>query len=300
MNMGNLTIPITLVTFVVTFYTQNVWAKYWTAYTLTQHIRGSIFDFTILCSTFLNNKDPVAVWELTRLINLMHYCFYTHVADEDAAQTDFENGKAMHIPIEFEPPSPNASRFLATPEEVSKLDQVSASVRYLIVMKWIMAKIVSEFDSFEGEATLKAFHLEKLQLKLMAFREDIGKVLTQISKPVPLPYLHLVVVITFISTTVYAYAAALLKSNVAFVPLMAYTMGVNGVIEVSRLLAMPFGTDEVDLPAFLYWKSCFTKTFEVLQGHSAVEKECASAANPLGQPAPDENSPLLANAVGQL
>ena len=69
MNIANLTIPITLVTFVVTFYTQNVWNKYWQAYTLTQHICGSIQDFTVLNSTFLARHDPATTWELTRYLS---------------------------------------------------------------------------------------------------------------------------------------------------------------------------------------------------------------------------------------
>ena len=54
----------------------------------------------------------------------------------------------------------------------------------------------------------------------------------------------------------------------------------------------------MDLPAFVYWKSCFDKSFEVLMEERNLD---TTNREPLstGQQAPlDEMSPLLPNRAG--
>merc|ERR1712093_691505 len=51
---------------------------------------------------------------------------------------------------------------------------------------------------------------------------------------------------------------------------MAYTFGVSGVLEVSRVMAIPFGHDDVDLPARKFWERVFKRSFEVLQERCAT------------------------------
>jgi len=251
----------------VTFFAQNAWTKYWTSYSLTQHLGGNLNDFVVYTSIYFSEKDDTAVWEMTRLMQLMHHRFYCFIADEDAHSQDFHISLCSKVDLP-NPPLGNQKE-LATKEEVEKLQRVPTGVQHLIVMKQIMRVMHAAFDGLD-EYPHKPFQRQRLEEILHQIRGDMGLITTQISKPIPLQYFHLVVLIVLICTTVYAYAAALLPSEMSWIPLMAYTFGVSGVLEVSRVMAIPFGHDDVDLPAKKFWERAFNRSFQVLQERSAT------------------------------
>lgn len=254
------------------FFTQNAWNKYWTCYELTQHLRGGILDFVIYNASYVGNGQVTPQsWELTRLISLMHHRFYCHVADEDDSQNDFTLETAQNFKLPFKPPKGNEQEYLCTQEEAAALAQVSLVNQYLVVEKWIMLacrKAVYAKDEYQS----RPFHLERLEMKLQACREDMGKVITQVAKPIPLHYFHLVLFSVFITSTIYAYGAALLDGTLSWIPLLGYTWGVCGVLQVSKSLMLPFGEDDVDLPAKMYFELAVTNSFEVLMERDAEEK----------------------------
>lgn len=266
LNIGSLTICVTFVSFMVTFFAQNAWEKYWSSYALTQHLGGNINDFTVYSSVYLSGKDDTSVWEMTRLMQLMHHRFYCFIADEDEHSRDFHVSLCTKIDLP-NPPLGNQKE-LATQEEVERLQRVPTGVQHLVLMKDIIRVMNTAFDDLD-EYAHKPFQRQRLEEILHQIRMDMGLIATKISKPIPLQYFHLVVLIVLICTTVYAYAAALLPSEMSWIPLMAYTFGVSGVLEVSRVMAIPFGHDDVDLPAMKFWERAFNRSFQVLQERTA-------------------------------
>jgi len=277
LNITSLAIPVTFVSFLVTFFTQNAWNKYWTCYELTQHLRGQIHDFVVYNASYVGvGQVTHESWELTRLMALMHHRFYKHVADEDVSQDDFSLEAAQNVKLPFKPPKGSEHEYLCTPEEAAALAQVSSGTQYLVVEKWIMLACRKALYAKE-EYQSRPFHLERLEMKLQVCREDMGRVITQVSKPIPLQYFHLVLFTVFITTTIYAYGAALLDGTLSWIPLLGYTWGVCGVLEVSRSLMLPFGMDDVDLPAKIYFDQALISSFEVLMERGAEVEPSTTA-----------------------
>jgi len=270
MNISSLTVCVTFVSFMVTFYSQNTWQKYWSSYSVTQHLGGNINDFVVYADSYLGGKNDVALWELIRLINLMHHRFYAFIADENDSPEDrqFFLNDCLTIKLRGNPPGSKST--LCTEDELARLKRLERGTEYLVTMKWVVKAARQAIDTLP-EHPSKPFQIQRLEEIMHQIRLDMGAVISQISRPMPLPYFHLVVFTVFICTTVYSYAAALLPSALSWIPMMAYTVGITGILEVTRVMSRPFGRDEVDLPALKFWRKAFDRSMEVLTEHDGSE-----------------------------
>lgn len=286
-------IPAALVSFIVTFYNQNAWQKYWTCYTLTQHLRGQIFDFTLYLGTYFERapaegggaspdtlEEPAVFggihgvtpleleqtkWELNRLIHLVHHRFYAQLKEDGTHKTMFEIGdcikeEEIHVPEANGSRPKGAVTTLATKQEKAILEKLPLGTQHLVCIKWCMDKCNVACD----KRYITRRHLERLELKLESIREDMGKVSTQVSQPLPLAYYYSVVFLTIATFTGYAYGAAQNDIRISWLPLVIYTLGLTGILEVSRQLSMPFGSDDVDLKPKEYFDSAMQRSYELM------------------------------------
>jgi len=291
LNVTSISMPMTLISFFVAFHAQSVWKKYHETLMAIHRITGLVYDVTTEISSYLSTKE-LESWELTRLVSLMYFCFYSYVADEDDEQLDFAIEEALEMRLPFEPPKGGAA-FLCTADEFSKLSRVHVAMRHIVVRKWIMSLSKRTFATLP-EYKNQVLHLDNIECRLQVFREACGGVIAETSRPIPMHYVHLVVFSVWVCTTMYAYAqASTMDSRFSWIPLLSYTIGIAGILEVCRCLSMPFGKDEgLDLPAAFYFQQSLKHAFEIL-----MEEGATDVATSYGQPgqSADESTALLSD-----
>lgn len=272
LNIHNVSIPMTLLSFLVAFHAQTAWGIYHTNYIAVHTIGQLVNDIAIHASSILSEECSHGAWEIVRLSNLMSYCFFSYVADEDHDQNDFELEAAQDIELPFRPPRGGFTH-LAKPSEIERLGRVSRVARHMLVKKWAMTA------AKRGMATVPAYtnqalHLDKIESGLQLLKAAMAKIISELSKPFPLHYFHLVVFIVFCTTTMYAYASASLEGSLSWIPLVFYTAGTSGILEVCRCLSLPFGDDDgLDLPAVYHFETSMKHCFEVLVEESSDEPQ---------------------------
>jgi len=293
--LASLAIPTTLVSFFATFYNQNSFSKYWNSYTLSQHMKGTLHDVIIAATTYFRGVEDVRLMEVTRLINLLHHRFYGFMqenGDDSIEAHEFRLAECATIEVPCNVPK-GCSPTLITSGEMATLASMPTGLQYMVIIQWVFKECnkASRESGPKGAVDLTSFHLQMLESKILGVREDMGKVVTQVAKPMPLQYYWAILFFSTIVFVGYAYGAALNDISISWLPLMVYTLGIVGMLEISRNLAMPFGRDDVDLPCKRYWWAAYQSTYGIALGRSVHIQH--TAGKQLVAKVDDEAQPLL-------
>jgi len=276
LELASLAIPTTLVSFFVAFYNQNSFNKYWTAYTVSMHLKGYFNDLVIDATTYFKGVDDKTLWETVRLINLIHHRYYALLQENvtlgdkniDEEWQTFPL-KQCTMPLSMVPVPEGCTQSLASAEEMDLLQKLPCASQHLVLMRHLMT-VFNQAKIQQGGEPLSSWHLNRLEETLHNIREDMGKVATQAAKPMPLQYYWAMIFFSLCIKFAYAYAAALNEVSVSWIPLTIYSFGIVGLLEISRQLAMPFGTDDADLPCKDYWWSAYKTTYEIVTEKEVV------------------------------
>lgn len=172
---------------------------------------------------------------------------------------------------------------LLTTQECKKLagkTQPSA-----ILWLWIGLQLKAAFTS----GVLEVDPVEKALLNKYTFRarESLQKINTFIHTQLPLPYIHILVLLTKIffmlsclqsSAQIFVYLKSPDDAEVSLfvetLTLFVIPMTYQGLIDLAERVSNPFGTDTVDFPGELYQRSLVLQCNEMIEAaHGSIKEE---------------------------
>jgi len=175
--------------------------------------------------------------ELLRNLGATYYLMFARVYDGDLREFNLQSAH---------------EEGLITSEEMEDLEDETPSMCWFRVLCWCFELVNDMSEDTEGK--IDAGHFSQMQNSILEMRSAINAVTYESQMPVPLPYYHIITMLSFGFILTYSYACAFLTTSpvVAWIVWIVPVFGFAGMREVAIAMADPFGDDDVDLPVDVY------------------------------------------------
>ncbi len=244
------------ISFLLVFYNNQTYARFTTQYDQSMRMEGRIFN---ACYMAKDTMPPAMAWQFIRYLNGAHFLGYIGLS------TCYERTNTF-API-------NEKLRLFSSLEVKRLDEInvdSGGGCYREVLGWEMtilhlAKQQKYLDGFEYQAIVS----ETLQL-----RGAIGALYDFEDQPIPFIYVHLIHFMTFLYLLYFSYFVGTsvgidnqYRMIVGIIAVLIFGTILLGMLQIGRLLSLPYGDDLSDLSVLHYINFTWTSCRRILKGN---------------------------------